>query len=154
IVDQDGDVRNNMVALRSPELCIKKEEFSENGLHWELQVIQYRASPNSILWEVPHDNEHAAFDTAVYGVTRYHGTVIAVEAAGQRLNESGQDPNRNFNVGPGRKCPQQIAPSPEYTNRFLQRMRPDELIIALHTNERGFQGDGAGGAGTISMLRP
>lgn len=155
IEDRDGDVRNNIEALRSRDLCIREERFPEGRLNWVLQIIEHRRSRDQILWVVPHDNEHAAFDTAVYGVSKHGGTVIAVETGGSRFNGP-QDPNRNFDVGgSSRKCPQQIAPSPAYTNRFRQRLQtPDEPIIALHTNDRGFSGDGAGGAGTISMLRP
>lgn len=159
--DLDGDATRNRGPLSAPELCIRLEVFREGGFNWVLQIIQNRRRPNGPLWAVPHDDEDASFTAGIYAVTRYGGTLVAVETGGDRFNrhESGdetrqQDPNRNFDAGSGTKCRFQRARSPEFTRRFL-RWRPRvQPIIALHTNERGYKGDGKDGEGNLSMARP
>lgn len=152
LYDRDGDVKRNLSALAANSLCARLEVFGEGKLKWVLQVIQNRRNPKGPLWAVPHDNENAAFDSAVYGLLRYGGTLIAVETNGQRFNGR-QDPNRNFDPGVGGKCPQQIARSPVFTERFLRWWRTDQPIVALHTNEQGYEGDKQGGKGHISMAK-
>jgi hypothetical protein len=105
-----------------------------------------------VLWIVPHDNEGDAFDTAVYGVRTYGGTVVAVKTGGKRMNGL-QDPNRNFDIGGGEQCPRQVARSPDYTKRVMRWWDGSAPILALHTNEPGYEGDGKGGRGTISIAR-
>ena len=150
--DRDGDFSRNAAALASPNLCIMQETFREGPLTWRLEIVRNKTSPHSYFWFVPHDNENVAFDTAIYGVTAYGGTVVAVDTGGSRFNGP-QDPNRNFDAGTGRKCPQQVAASPLYTAAVM-KWRGGAPVIALHSNERGFGGDGHGGAGGISILRP
>lgn len=152
LYDRDGDIRRNLQTLAAPGLCARLEVFTEGKLRWVLQVIQNRGRPNGPLWVVPHDNENAAFDSAVHGLLRYGGTLIAVETNGRRLNGR-QDPNRNFDAGIGSKCPHQVARSPVYTERVLRWWRTDQPIIALHTNEQGFEGDRQKGRGHISMAK-
>ena len=64
-----------------------------------------------------------------------------------------QDPNRNFDIGGGEQCPRQVARSPEYTRRVTRWWDGSAPILALHTNEPGYEGDGKGGRGTISIAR-
>jgi sporulation related protein len=153
IEDRDGDFRRNATALNSSKLCIKQEIFQEGGLRWVLQIIENRKSPKKALWVVPHDNEDVAFNTAVHGVLTHGGTMIAVETGGRRFNGP-QDPNRNFDADTGIRCPQQVARSPEYTRRIMSRAAPGAPIIALHSNDRGYSGDGRGGTGAISIANP
>lgn len=157
IPDGDGDFQRNRDAVSSPDLCLAYDEFDEGGFHWILQIIHNAKRPGP-LWAVPHDNENTAFDTAVYGVTMYGGTVVAVETNGNRelrgASGRSQDPNRNFDAGTGQRCPLQVAPSTEYTRRFFRWWSEGEPIIALHTNDRGYAGDGAGGKGGISIDKP
>jgi hypothetical protein len=133
-------------------LCLTLDEFDEGPLRWRLLIAENPAAPRRILWVVPHDNEGDAFDTAVYGARIYGGTVVAAKTGGARMNGK-QDPNRNFDTGTGAKCPLQVARSPVYTRRFLRWWDGHAPILALHTNERGYQGDGRGGRGTITMAR-
>ncbi len=135
VADQDDDFRRNAEYLSNPDLCIALEQFEEGGRPWTLEVIRNRKRPSGPLWAVPHNNEHAAFDSAVYGVTKYGGTVVAVETGGHRYNY-GQDPNRNFGLGP---CPLQHAPAPVYTWAFMSHHDSRYPIIALHTNS-GYEG--------------
>lgn len=153
IDNADGDIARNMAALASPELCIKLDEFHEGGLDWTLMVIQHKREPNRLLWMVPHNNEHDAFDSALDAVAHHHGTVVAVKTGGNRTNGL-QDPNRNFDIGSGGKCHRQVARSPIYTQRVMRWRAEGAPIIALHTNEKGYTGDGGEGTGLISMLHP
>jgi hypothetical protein len=146
--DRDGDVARNAAALRTPGLCLEVERFTEGQLNWTLQIISHRSARPGPLWAVPHDNEQAAFDTAVSSVLNHGGVVVAVETGGKRFNGP-QDPNRNFNEG-GARCPQQVGTSAEFTRRFLGRRMPRQPIIALHTNEPGFGGTN----GTVSIAAP
>jgi hypothetical protein len=141
LFDEDGDVSRNRTALASRELCLRLEVFSERQLHWVLQIIQNRKNPNGPLWAVPHDDEDVAFDSAVYGVLRYGGTVVAVERNHDRYNRIGkrkQDPNRNFQTRGEGKCRLQLARSPAFTRQFMRWHRKGQPIIALHTNKPGY----------------
>jgi hypothetical protein len=141
LFDEDGDVARNRQALVSRDLCLRLEVFSEGRLRWVLQIIQNRRNPDGPLWAVPHDDEDVAFDSAIYGVLRYGGTVVAVERNHDRYNRIGkrkQDPNRNFQIRGEGKCQLQLAGSPVFTRRFLQGLRKGQPIVALHSNKPGF----------------
>lgn len=141
LFDEDGDVARNRQALSSRDLCLRLEVFTEGRLHWVLQVIHNKKNPRGPLWAVPHDDEDVAFDSAIYGVLRYGGTVVAVERNHDRYNRIGkqkQDPNRNFQVRGEGKCQLQLAASPVFTRRFLGFLQKGQPIIALHTNKEGF----------------
>jgi hypothetical protein len=135
IADLDRDFERNQALLSSPDLCMRKVQFSEGALRWKLQIIQNRKNPNGYFWFVPHDDENVAFDTAAYGVTNYGGTVVAIDTGGNRYNGP-QDPNRNFDAGDAaaRKCKDQVARSPIYTKRIVEYLQ-DRSIIALHSNK-------------------
>lgn len=147
---REPDIARNRGRLRAVGLCIEEVRFREGGHHWDLFIITNirKAGP---LWVVPHDNENSAFDTAAYGLVKYGGTIVAVEAKERRFFE-GQDPNRNFaaTAGEARVCPGARAPAPKFVNAVLVRLARSQPIIALHSNSPGYQGDGRGGSGTIS----
>ncbi len=151
--DKDGDTARNLAALSAPALRIATETFDEGQLTWHFVVIENRNAPSRVLWFVPHNNEHAAFDTAVDAVGRFGGTVVAVKTGGKRFNGP-QDPNRNFDLDTGTLCRDQVAHSPVYTDRVMRWRSPGAPIVALHTNALGFAGDGKGGRGTISIAHP
>lgn len=163
LYDLDGDVVRNILALSSPDLCLRQEVFNEGRFRWVLQIIQNRKIPIGPLWAVPHDDEDAAFIAALHSVMRFGGTVVAVETNGDRFNaplkgpqDRKQDPNRNFDAGSGAKCKWQIARSPVYTRRFMQWRPKNQPIVALHTNDPGYRGDGNDGNegdGNVSMAR-
>jgi len=141
LFDEDGDVFRNRKALSSRDLCLRMEVFTEGKLHWILQIVQNRKLPNGPLWIVPHDDEDVAFDSAVHGVLRYGGTVVAIERNGDRYNRVGkrkQDPNRNFQVRGESKCRLQLARSPHFTRQHMRWLRKGQPVIALHTNKPGF----------------
>jgi hypothetical protein len=141
LYDEDGDVARNRQALLSHDLCLRLEVFTEGKLNWILQIIQNRKNPRGPLWAVPHDDEDVAFDSAIHGVLRYGGTVVAVERNHDRYNRIGkrkQDPNRNFQVRGEGKCRLQLERSPAFTRRYLQWLAKGQPIIALHTNKEGY----------------
>jgi hypothetical protein len=141
LYDEDGDVARNRQALLSHDLCLRLEVFTEGKLNWILQIIQNRKNPRGPLWAVPHDDEDVAFDSAIHGVLRYGGTVVAVERNHDRYNRVGkrkQDPNRNFQVRGEGKCRLQLERSPAFTRRYLQWLAKGQPIIALHTNKEGY----------------
>jgi hypothetical protein len=137
IADLDQDFERNQALLSSPKLCVQRVQFDEGELQWTIQIIQNRAKPHGYFWFVPHDDENVAFDTAAYGVTKYGGTVVAIDTGGHRYNGP-QDPNRNFDAGKTatRQCEDQVAPSPRYTG-FILGYRRNRPIIALHSNKPG-----------------
>ncbi len=140
--DGDGNVSRNVTTLSGADLCIKQHIFDEGNLRWVLHIIQSKQKPSSVFWFVPHDDEHDAFDSALYGIRKFGGTVVAVETNGHRYNGP-QDPNRNFDAGIGNTCLYQVALSPIYTTSVMRWRPPGAPIVALHTN-----------GGAISISRP
>ena len=120
-------------------LSVSRIEFREDRAFWRVYRIVNLRHPPGPLWFVPHDNENAAFQAAVYAVRSYGGVVIAVEEArsldgpDSRMNPDvayGRpiDPNRNFRDD-----------TPNYAATILADLgAPPRLIIALHTNEPGY----------------
>ena len=147
----DPDIRGQRKALSDAKYCIQETRVNEGGLNWKLHVIKNtkRSGP---LFVIPHDNENSAFPSAIYGLAKYGGTLVAVEA-GERRVFRGQDPNRNFGTtrSAAAACPKQRAPAPKYTNAIMKHRTSGQPIIALHSNSNGWSGNG--GSGTISINR-
>ena len=134
---------------------ISEYRFSENGFDWHLIRFVNAENPDGPLWMVPHDDENAAFDGMIAAVSQYGGVGIAVNSGpgsarlqsghgicGVRNTETANcDPNRNFD-----------AKTPLFTSAFLAQRTAYQPVIALHTNSRGFSGDGEGGRGEITIL--
>lgn len=120
-------------------LTVTRVEFRDDRTFWRLYRIVNRRRPAGPLWFVPHDNENAAFQAAVFAVRSYGGEVVVVEEArsiagpDSRMNgdvDYGRpvDPNRNFRDD-----------TPDYARAILAGYGgPPRLIIALHTNEPGY----------------
>lgn len=147
----DPDIRGQRKTLSSSKYCITETRVNEGGLNWKLHVVKNtkRSGP---LFVIPHDNENSAFPSAIYGLAKYGGTLVAVEA-GERRVFNGQDPNRNFGTtrSAAAACPKQRAPAPKYTNAIMKHRKSGQPIIALHSNSNGWSGNG--GSGTISINR-
>lgn len=145
VKDRDGDFRRNAEALADPSLCIGVLAFKEQRRPWTIQTVDSgRPGP---LWTVMHDNEDIAFDTAVRGLERYGGVLLAVETGGKR-NQDGIDPNRNFSAD-GTGCAKLGADrAPKFAAAFRDRYsaRP---VIALHNNDDG--PIPTGGVGHVTM---
>ena len=120
-------------------LTVTRIEFRDDRAFWRLYRIDNVRKPHGPLWFVPHDNENAAFQAAIYAVRAYGGQVVTIEEArslagpDSRMNGDvafGKpiDPNRNFRDD-----------TPAYANEVLAGLgMPARLIVALHTNEPGY----------------
>ena len=120
-------------------LTVTRVEFRDDRAFWRLYRIDNARKPSGPLWFVPHDNENAAFQAAIYAVRAYGGQVIAVEETrsvyGPDSRTNGDvafgrpiDPNRNFR-----------DETPGYAREILAGLgEPPRLIVALHTNEPGY----------------
>ncbi len=147
----DADVARQIAELSNPSLCLTEQRFEEDGIAWHLLIVRNIEEPGP-LWAVPHDDEDAAFVSAVYAVLRYGGTIVAVENGERRL-VGGQDPNLAFATTPSavEVCAGATAPAPNYAAAFLSQWDQRYPVIGLHTNWDGYLA--GGGLGTISVRR-
>ncbi|MEA2027714.1 MAG: hypothetical protein U9N49_01890 [Campylobacterota bacterium] len=148
------DIYRNLKDIKS--LCLKELSFKEGKYHWKMLLVWNPQEPKGAFWYLPHDDENAAFDSAVYATRHYGGGFLAVINRDRRVF-AGQDPNRNFGTTAtqARICSQQKHPAPLYVktifsiiDSFRDRRYP---YLTLHTNSNGHSGNG--GAGHISMLK-
>lgn len=131
LTDKDGDFKRNAKRISSGKFCIEEHKFTENGVGWVVHVIQRAEKTSGPLWAVPHDNENAAFDSGIWAVETYGGTMVSVETGGNRENK-GIDPNRNF-TGNAKACGRT---SPKFTALFTDHSG-NGRIIGLHSNTPG-----------------
>ncbi len=151
----DDDIARNIAREHFFDgINISETRFSENGFDWHLLRFVSIDKPDGPIWVVPHDDENAAFDAMIGAVQTYGGAGIAVNSGpGSARRQSGDgicgvrparvsscDPNRNFDVQ-----------TPVFTAAFVGLLKPNQPVIALHTNSFGFSGDGAGGRGDITI---
>jgi hypothetical protein len=152
----DDDINRHAIDARFFDgLNIAQTRFTENGFNWHLIRFTNTAKPDGPLWVVPHDDENAAFESMIAALRLYGGTGIAINSGpgsdrrqagygrcGERAkNTSSCDPNRNFSIY-----------SPLFTSAILDQTSVNQPVIALHTNSPGFEGDGQGGSGDITIL--
>lgn len=146
-----ADATAHAIELSGPALCVTEVQIEDHGTNWRLTIVS-NVEKDGPLWAVPHDNEDAAFTSGVYAVTRYGGTMVAVEQGERRL-VNGLDPNRVFAIttSAARICQVTENPSPAYVDAFLAEWNRDYPIVGLHSNWDGYlDGDGLG---TISVRR-
>ncbi|MGL4313240.1 MAG: hypothetical protein ACRCSO_04560 [Sphingomonas sp.] len=156
---------DDFLRMRDPalwrDLMVERIGFVDGATGWRLWRIANRPRPAGPLWIIPHDDENAAFLAAILAVHSWGGVVMAVDAGARdsgysaRFSEPSQsgerlDPNRVFG-----------AAQPLYTATMLaDRLPRQRLIVALHTNARGYDAQlprcpgeplVEGGAGDVSM---
>ena len=136
----ERDIKRHRRALG--DACIQLATVREGKRAWKIYTIT-NGEPGP-LWAVLHDNENAAFTASVKGMNRHGGTILAVEASEKRTFK-GKDPNRNF----GTKC----GDARKYTAFIMGLARSHGQVVAMHTNAKGFAGDGKGGRGHINIFR-
>ncbi|MCW5714705.1 MAG: hypothetical protein KIT43_09365 [Bauldia sp.] len=146
----DTDVARLAADLSDGALCLGERTVEENGIVWHLVVVRNLAMPGP-LWVVPHDEEDEGFDGGVYAVSRYGGTMVAIENGEQRM-VGDLDPNRAFAVTAEAAEVCGVQPAPLYVAAILEAWDGTQPIIGLHSNWDGFAG--GGGVGTISVRRP
>lgn len=132
-------------------LTVGETRFSEAGFNWHLLRFVNSAKPAGPLWVVPHDDENAAFDSAIDALKTHGGIAIIVNSGpGSSRTQSGRgtcggrtpilsrcDPNRNFS-----------SLTPLFTNAYLDHRSAGQPVIALHTNSPGY----GPGKGEITIL--
>lgn len=155
LVSIDDDIARNIVVDEYfSSLDVSEARFFENGFAWHIVRFKNTARPDGPIWVVPHDDENAAFDGMIAAVRQYGGVGLAVNSGpgsarrqtgygrcgvrGARVNMC--DPNRNF-----------ANRTPRFTRAFVDQFLPNQPVIALHTNSPGFNGDGEGGRGDITI---
>jgi len=152
---RDKDIRRNMAQLGPDSgICLSELEFSENGLNWRLTIAENSKHPKGSTIFLLHDNENSAFDASLYGIKKYGGKLVAVEA-GDKRQFKGQDPNRNFGVAKSTTSTcrdMRTKPAPLFT-QFLLDLHNGNLnyILTMHNNANGHSGNG--GSGGISAAR-
>ncbi|MCZ4351872.1 hypothetical protein O4H61_05035 [Roseovarius aestuarii] len=152
---RDGDVRRNAALFASGSgLCLSELQFEENGLTWTLTVIDNTRHSKGPTFYLLHDNEDSAFETALYGIRKYGGKLVAVESGNNR-EFNGQDPNRNFGATAKATAPcrdMRRKPAPLFTQFMLDlRDASPNFVLTLHNNANGHSGNG--GSGGISIER-
>ena len=132
-------------------VTVSEMRFSEAGFNWHLLRFVNVAKSDGPLWIVPHDDENAAFDSAIAALKAHGGVAVVVNSgSGSSRSQSGQgtcggrtpilsrcDPNRNFS-----------SATPLFTNAHLDQHSVGQPVIALHTNSPGF----GPGKGDITIL--
>ena len=141
-VDPLAQVDDDFARNRDPALwdglSVERIAFAEGRANWAYWRIVDRRRPGGILWAVLHDNENAAFDTALRALRRHGGVLVAVDTGpsddsyAARFNRAVAagppiDPNRNFGDA-----------TPRNTAALLADLQnAPRLIAALHTNAPG-----------------
>lgn len=139
-------------------LAVTRIAVEEGPVSWRFFRIANLAHPDGPLWVVTHDNENATFAAALVALRSWGGVAMIVDTGADDSDYSARfnwltggvpiDPNRHFSDA-----------HPIYTGTVLADLgRPPRLIIALHTNEPGFDrrfrdcgGAPGSGAGDISI---
>ena len=148
------DVQRHLGKIRSAGFCYRRQMVREGRFRWVFHILRHPKEREGPFWLIPHDNENAAFDAAVYAIETYGGGLLAIES-GQNRYFRGQDPNRNFSRtwAESALCSEQRRPAPKFTASILEHFegRGDYPYLALHTNADRWIGNG--GRGTVSVYR-
>ena len=147
---QDPDFKRNVSANDDGLLCYRVERVKEAGRSWLIQTVAHTENLDGPWWYVAHDNEDAAFDAALYAVRAFGGGFVTLET-GEKRSFYGQDPNRNFSKT-GQRCLAKRHGSSKFTQAIMAKFEGVNWpILALHTNENGY--NEKGGSGTVSVDR-
>lgn len=151
MVQDDDLIRNAAEPGFLGGVTVSETHFSEAGFNWHILRFVNATKPVGPLWVVPHDDENAAFDSAIAALKTHGGVAIVVNSGpGSSRTQSGQgtcggrtpvqsrcDPNRNFSTA-----------TPLFTNAHLDQRSAGQPVIAMHTNSPGF----GPGRGEITIL--
>ena len=145
----DPDLSRNRQLILEQGICLETREFVENGLTWRMQVLD--SGRPGIAWAVLHDDEDAAFDSALYAVVRYGGKVVDVEQLHATSAGMLVDPNHNFAHTDGQRetCGDwSDDAAPLFTSTIMAELGGPPYF-ALHNNHDGHKHNG--GLGNISV---
>ena len=146
---RDPDIGRNRQLIIDEAICLRAIEFAENGLNWRVQVLDSGRPGNN--WVVLHDDENAAFDSALYAIVRYGGKVVDVDLRPSTLPDGIVDPNHNFAITDSQRqpCGGSIRhAAPVFTSTIIEQLG-DPPYLALHNNHDGHRR--SGGSGNISV---
>ena len=93
--------RGNEEFIREKGIGVKKEVVEVRGEKFSILLFE-KDGPSKQKFFVPHDNEVAAFDSALRFVGEHGGTLVTLDSGGERNlktqtgKSTGQDPNRMF----------------------------------------------------------
>jgi len=146
----DPDLARNRQLIVEQAICLEAREFVENGLTWRMQVLD--SGRPGIAWAVLHDDENAAFDSALYAIVKYGGRVVDVEQRLTLSSDSFVDPNHNFALTEGHRetCGDwSDNAAPLFTSTIIKELGAPPYF-ALHNNHDGHKRNG--GSGNISVV--
>lgn len=153
----DADWHRHAETLNALDVCLSYEPVVAGGIVWRLVRLQRTAAvpAPAPLIIVLHDNEDAALVGALSVLALYDVQIVTIDADEDRLWQ-GVDPNR-MSVEPGAiidGCPNADALDAAFATAVLRDWTGRDPILSLHSNAPVIAGDGAGGRGSISLLRP
>ncbi|MEK7628694.1 MAG: hypothetical protein AAB421_04750 [Patescibacteria group bacterium] len=130
--------RGNLEYIREQGIEVFRSECAVGGVTVDLLEFRKNGSRNEVLF-VPHDNEDAAFDTALRSIAARGGSLFSFDSRGNRELRTNtgtrlnQDPNRMFKPG------SQFWPLAEHVLGLInQRRRASNDVlnpyITLHNN--------------------
>jgi len=145
----DPDIGRNRQVIIDEAICLRTIDFAENGVEWRVQVLDSGRPGNN--WVVLHDDENAAFDSALYAIVRYGGKVVDVDLRPSTLPDGIVDPNHNFAITDSQRqpCGGSIHhAAPVFTSTIIKELGAPPYL-ALHNNHDGHLR--SGGSGNISV---
>jgi len=142
-----------------------------------LEVHKTQGYQGKVLFFAPHEDEHVVNDYLVSRLKQLGGLFVILRQDGERnlkFQIQGQtvlvDPNRIFTplgvkdsvetLNPDLKDPEVLKEAEALAYKIglfiLKSFGPltsDTVLVAIHNNTQGYEDDGKGGLGTISMKR-
>lgn len=158
LIVADGDFARHRDPALWRGLAVTRIAVEEGPVSWRFFRVANLARPDGPLWVVTHDNENATFAATLIALRSWGGVAMVVDTGADDSDRSARfnwlsgaapiDPNRHFSDA-----------HPIYTGTVLADLgRPARLIVALHSNEPGFDrrfrdcsGQPGAGAGDISI---
>mgnify|MGYP001550268807 FL=1 len=154
---RDADFIKHAATMESINPCVAYEPVLAGGIEW--RVVRMQQGPQipqtAPLVVVLHDNEDAALVGALSLLAIRDVQVVMLDTDESR-DWGGVDPNRLF-VSAGsiiNACPYPLNLDAAFAQAILRDWSGQHPVISLHSNAPGILGDGEGGRGSISMLRP
>lgn len=144
----------------------------------QLDIYGPNQPGNKVFYFAPHQTEYVINDYLINQLPKRGGKFVVLRQSGLRyifLRIDGRslavDPNRIFTPRGARSSIEKLNPKylrePEVINKAVERanqlavfigeqlggIKPGVVIIAIHNNTDGYDGDGKDGEGTVSIVR-
>ncbi len=143
-----------------------------------LEIIKHPNYQGPVYFFAPHENEHVANEFLAQKVSEGQGTLLILRQKGERnislhfrRKNVQVDPNRIFTAAGARASLLDLNPHLKGQPRLLRkacrravklgrfickqmgRLKKGTVVIAIHNNTDGYDDDGKGGVGTVSIHR-